>query len=140
SISTQDVSANVPEPVTGCTGRGCANARARRKRGEERAATCLLKFLKGHAGNRKVRVEIWPNWIPNQRADTTERCRWIRTIQWSEGTAALQCEESTNLPATQHPTEGSGLLAIKRKFVNRIDGESLGPVIGRAGTVRPPVK
>jgi hypothetical protein len=114
----------VSEPVTWGACQGRTNARTRRERAEERAATGLLKFLEGHAGNRKVRVEIGSSWIAHQSSDTTERCRWIRTVQRAERGTALQRENSTCLPAAQEAAEGACLATLKGKLVNDCEGRT----------------
>src|SRR5215470_2013031 len=139
-VATQDVAAQAPEAVTRGTRQGRADAGAWRERTEKRAATRLPKFLEGHAGNRKVRVEIGSNRISHQRVDTTKRCRWIRTVQRPERGAALQREESTELPASQQAAEGTRLASTKRQFVNSIHRESVRPVVGGAGPVCAPVE
>src|SRR5713226_9648411 len=140
TIRTQDVAAHVPEPVTGRTGQGRTNTGARREVAEERAATRLSNFLETHAGNRKVRVEIGSNGISHQGVDAAECCRRSRTVQRPEGRAALQGEDSTDLPAAQETAEGARLAAIQRQFVNGVDRESVRSIIGRAGTLRTPVE
>jgi len=72
---------------------------------------------------------------PHQPSDTAKRCRWIRTVQHSNGVPTLQREEPSNLPTSEEAAESARLMAIKRQFVNRIDREAVRPVVGRTGAV-----
>src|SRR5258708_16233678 len=123
------------EAVTRRARQGRNDSRAGAKCAEERAAACPAKFLDGHAGDGKVGVEVWSNWIPDRPSDTAKCCRWIRTVQHSKRCAALERQEPSKLPTSEETPESPRLTAIKWQFVNRIDRQSVRPVVGRAGTL-----
>src|SRR5262249_13871029 len=111
-----------------------------RKGREERAAARQAKFLEGHAGNRKVRIEVGSNWISHQRVDAAECRRRIRTVQRPERGTALECDECSDLPASEQAAECTRLSAIERQFVNGVCRESLWSIISGARAIRVPIE
>ncbi len=134
-IGAQDVTAHASEAVPWGACQGRTDSSAGSECAEERTATGPAKFLDGHAGDGKVGVEVWPNGVPHQPSDTAKCCRWIRTVQHSKRCAALERQEPSKLPTSEETPASPRLTAIKRQFVNRIDRQSVRPVVGRAGTL-----